>query len=60
MDNQDRIFIEKGEGVRLIAEQGIGDKIFEYLGKKYKVNISKDKFSGERIIFIEKKNAEEE
>ena len=53
--NQDKIYIEKQETIRLIINQQIGlEKVLDKLNEKFKVN----KWQGENeiIIFVEEKD----
>ena len=53
--NQDKIYIEKEETIRLIVQQQIGlEKVLDKLNEKFKVN----RWQGENeiIIFVEEKD----
>ena len=55
MENQDRIFIEPKEKIRLLIDQNIGlSKILDLLETRYRV--SKFSKNGEEIILIEEKD----
>lgn len=55
--NNEKIFIEKGERLRFIVQQRIGIwKLFDKLREKYKVKIFKG--NGETIVLVEEKEEE--